>query len=182
MADLRTHDEVGALALEFAILTVTRAKEAAGARWDEITGDLWTIPGIRMKGGREHRVPLSAPALKILSDLAAVRRDEFIFPGNKVGQHIGVRALLRVLHRMGRDNLTTHGFRSSFTDWAAEQTDFPEEVRNMALAHKVSDKAEAAYRRGDLFAKRRQLADAWARQCDSPSLAEVIPLFRKMGT
>jgi integrase len=122
-----------------------------------------------MKGGREHRVPLSNATLAILEDLRKIRQGEFVFPGGRAGRPISNMAMLMLLRRMGRRELTAHGFRSSFRDWAAERTTFPAEVAEMALAHIVADKVEAAYRRGDLFQKRRQLMDAWARFCTGPA-------------
>jgi integrase len=154
--------------LEFLILTAARTGEVICATWAEIDFDqrLWTVPGSRMKAGREHRVPLSGLALAILQPLAEAKASEFVFPGGRIGKPLSNMAMLKLLRRMGRDDLTAHGFRSTFSDWCAEQTAFPSEVREMALAHTVSDKVEAAYRRGDMFAKRRQLMDAWATYCE----------------
>lgn len=146
-----------------------------GAQWNEIDliAKLWTVPGDRMKGRREHRVPLSEHAIAILQEMKRLRRpvevqDEataFVFHGAKHGEPLSNMAFLMLLRRMGRDDLTAHGFRSTFRDWAAERTGFPAEVAEMALAHAVSDKVEAAYRRGDLFEKRRRLMEAWAAFC-----------------
>jgi integrase len=119
-----------------------------------------------MKAGREHRVPLPAPALRILKQIKETRQSEFVFPGGKQGKPLSNMAMLALLERMGRDDLTAHGFRSTFRDWAAERTNFPREVVEMALAHTIESKVEAAYRRGDLFQKRRQLMEAWARFCE----------------
>jgi integrase len=116
-----------------------------------------------MKAGRDHRIPLSKAALSILHDLP--RDSEFIFVGTRPGTHLHVAAMLRVLARMGRTDLTVHGFRSTFRDWAAETTGYPNHVVEMALAHTLSDKVEAAYRRGDLFEKRRRLMADWASYC-----------------
>ncbi len=166
MGELRGRDGIAARALEFAILTAARTGEVIGATWAEfdLQGRLWTIPAERMKAGREHRVPLSAPALAILQALPKGEPSDRVFPLSQM-------ALLMTLRRMGRGDLTVHGFRSTFRDWAAERTGFPAEVAEMALAHTVADKVEAAYRRGDLFAKRRQLADAWAKFCAMPATA-----------
>jgi integrase len=174
MAALRERDGIAARALEFAILTAARTAEVIGATWAEVDleGCLWTIPAARMKAGKEHRVPLSAAAVAILRAMAEVRTSEFVFPGNLAKQPLSQMAMLMLLRRMGRDGLTVHGFRSAFSDWCAEQTAFASEVREMALAHTVGDKVEAAYRRGDLFEKRRQLAEAWARYCATPAAAE----------
>ena len=170
---LRQQEGVSARALEFAILTAARTGEVIGARWEEINlaENLWTIPAHRMKAGKEHRVPLSPPALAIVEDLAKVRESDFVFMGGRHGRPISNMSMLMLLRRMDRDDLTVHGFRSAFRDWAAERTTFPAEVAEMALAHTVSDKVEAAYRRGDLFQKRRQLAEAWANFCAPASAA-----------
>lgn len=170
MAALRQQEGTAARALEFAILTAARTGEVIGATWAEIDldGRLWTIPPERMKAGREHRVPLSDAALAILRAMAEVRQGAHVFPGARAGRPLSQMAMLMLLRRMGRGDLTVHGFRSAFSDWCAEQTNFPAEVREMALAHALGDKVEAAYRRGDLFEKRRQLAEAWARYCAAP--------------
>ncbi len=167
IAELRQRGGLAARALEFAILTAARTGEVIGAAWAEIDLEarLWTIPGTRMKGGRDHRVPLSDPAVALLSGLD--RKDERPFPCSNM-------AMLMLLRRMGRD-VTAHGFRSAFSDWCAEKTNTPSEVREMALAHAVGDKVEAAYRRGDLFEKRRQLADAWAAFCAGAPADNVAP-------
>jgi integrase len=170
MTALRQRDGITARAMEFLILTAARTSEVIGARWDEIDiGErVWTVAVDRMKGGRAHRVPLSEPAIVLLREMAAIRSGEFVFPGRVAGRPLFSMALLKLLGRMRSGNLTTHGFRSTFRDWVAERTNFPSEVAQMALAHSVSDRVEAAYRRGDLFDKRRQLADEWARYCVEP--------------
>jgi integrase len=182
MAELRRQKGVAARALEFTILTAARTSEAIGARWDEIdlTAKIWTVPGDRMKAGQEHRAPLAERTVAILEEMAAIREGDFVFLGGRAGRPLSDIAMTQTLRRMGRGDLTTvHGFRSSFSDWCAEQTNFPAEVRAMALAHAVGDKVEAAYRRGDLFQKRRQLAEAWARFCSAPPVAGgVVPLHR----
>jgi integrase len=169
MAALRAEKGVAAGALEFTILTAARTAEAIGARWSEIdlAEKLWTIAPERIKARREHRVPLSAPVLTILEKMAAARDGDYVFPGARSGKPLSNMAMLKVLARMRRDVLTVHGFRSSFRDWAAERTNYPREVAEAALAHVVSDKVEAAYRRGDLFEKRRRLMEEWARYCGS---------------
>jgi integrase len=184
MAELRQQEGVAALALEFAILTAARTGEVIGAKWNEIdfAERLWTIPDERMKAGREHRVPLSDTALTNLEDLRKVRQADFVFPGGKAGRPISNMAMLMLLRRMGRGNLTVHGFRSSFRDWAAERTGFAAEVAEMALAHAVSDKVEAAYRRGDLFRKRRQLMDAWAQFCAAPTPGQIVQFRQPAST
>jgi integrase len=167
IAALRSQEGVAARALEFLILTAGRTGEIIGARWDEVDlkEKIWVVPAERMKGGREHRVPLPATAVAILEQMKEMRESDFVFPGGKSGKPLSNMAMLAVLKRMERGELTAHGFRSSFRDWAAERTNFPHEVAEMALAHTVSDKVEAAYRRGDLFQKRRQIMEAWARFC-----------------
>jgi integrase len=181
VAELRQQSGVAAWALEFAILTAARTGEVIGAKWDEIDlGErLWTVPAERMKAGKEHRVPLSDASLAILDDLRKVQQDNFVFPGGKAGRPISNMAMLMLLRRMGRGDLTAHGFRSSFRDWAAERTTFPAEVAEMALAHTVSDKVEAAYRRGDLVQKRRQLAEAWAKFCAVEQASGAVVPIRK---
>ncbi len=179
--ELRAQDGIAARALEFAILTAARTGEVIGATWAEIdlVARLWTVPAERMKAGREHRVPLSEAALAVVSGMAEVRSGKHVFPGARDNRPLSQMAMLMLLRRMGRDGLTVHGFRSAFSDWCAEQTAFPSEVREMALAHTVGDKVEAAYRRGDLFEKRRQLAEAWARYCDTPMAAggeKIVPI------
>ena len=175
MLELCEREGNTARALEFTILTAARVGEVLGARWDEISGDVWTVPASRMKGGREHRVPLSAHAVELLKALP--RTSEYVFSGAR-GQiaNNGPRKLLR---RMGRSDITVHGFRSSFRDWAAETTHYPNHVVEMALAHVVGSAVEAAYRRGDLFDKRRRLMAEWSRYCaKAPSArsADVVPL------
>jgi integrase len=169
MAALRERDGVAGLALEFAILTAARTGEVLGATWDEI--DLrtrtWTIPADRMKGQRQHRVPLSDDAIGLLGRMQTLKANEFVFPGDR-GKPLSNMALLMMLRRMGRGDLTTHGFRSSFRTWAAECTGFSREVVEAALAHIIENKVEAAYQRGDLFEKRRRLIAEWAKYCAIP--------------
>ena len=166
MAALREQEGIAARALEFTILTAASTGETRFARWSEfdLLDKIWTVPDQRMKAGKEHRIPLCDRTLAILQGVRAHRLtdDGFVFPGSKVGRPLADTVLLRLLQRMGRDDLTAHGFRSSFRDWAAERTHFPSEVAEMALAHAVGSKVEAAYRRGDMFEKRRRLMDAWA--------------------
>jgi integrase len=181
IAELRQQDGIGARALEFVILTAARTGEALGARWHEFDLDrrVWIVPTARVKAGREHRVPLSGRAVAIVEEMAAIRQHEFVFAGARPGRPLSQMALLMTLRRMGRGDLTTHGFRSTFRDWTAESTVFPAEVAEMALGHAVADKVEAAYRRGDLFEKRRELLDAWGRFCDArASVPEKVVAFR----
>jgi integrase len=180
MADLRTREGVAAKALEFTILTAARTSEVTGARPGELDQDVttWTVPEGRIKGEKEHRVPLSAPASAIATEILKLG-GEFLFPGGKAKKPLSNNAMLALLERMGRDDITVHGFRSTFRDWAAEQTAFPNEVAEMALAHVVEDKVEGAYRRGDLFEKRRRLMDTWAQYCATPVKSEgVVPIRR----
>ena len=177
MVDLRQDSSAGARALEFTILTAGRTGEALGVTWDEIdlTAKVWTIPAERMKGGREHRVPLSSAALALLNRMQSIRTNGFVFPGMR--GRLTPKTMQLVLRRMGRSGLTVHGFRSSFRDWAAERTSFPREAVEMALAHAIPDAVEKAYRRGDLFEKRRKLMDAWAEFCGKPqSGGKVVPI------
>ena len=156
--------ETARLAFELLILTAARTGEVLGARRSEFDLDqkVWTIPAERMKGGREHRVPLSARAVEIVRRAMDLSADqELVFASNRPGRPKSNMVFLMVLRRMGMD-ATAHGFRSAFRDWASERTNFPRDVAEMALAHSVKDKVEAAYRRGDLFEKRRALMDAWA--------------------
>jgi integrase len=173
MTTLGAQEGVSARALEFAILTAARTGELIGARLDEISEreKVWTVPAERMKAGKEHRVPLSARGLAIVNGIdhqSAGEQGEavaFVFPGGKAGKALSNMALLMLLRRMGRDDLTAHGFRSTFRTWAAERTNFPREVIEAALAHTIGNKVEAAYQRGDLFEKRRRLMEAWAQYC-----------------
>ena len=178
MKSLRAQEGVAARALEFAILTAARTGEVIGATWSEVdlAAKLWTVAGERMKSGKQHRTPLSARAVEILRSMLPDKgkpgSDAFVFPGGKRGAPLSNMALLMALRRMGRDDLTAHGFRSSFRDWAAERTNYPSEVAEMALAHAVGDKVEAAYRRTDFFEKRRRLAGEWSEFCSKPFAAE----------
>src|ERR1700730_7761772 len=183
IAGLRSQEGIAARALEFLILTATRTGEVIGARWDEVDlGEkIWVVPAARMKAGREHRVPLSGAAMAILEEMEKIRESEFVFTGGERGKPLSNMAMLAVLKRMERGDLTAHGFRSSFRDWAAERTNFPHEVAEMALAHTVGDKVEAAYRRGDLLQKRRQIMDAWARFCATArAQADVVPISSRI--
>jgi integrase len=170
---------MGSRALQFAILTAARAGEVRLATWDEIDLDarLWTVPGARMKAGKAHKVPLSDPALAILAPPVARKQGSLIFPSPSSPETpLSNMTLTAVLRRMGRGDLTVHGFRSTFRDWCAEVTMHPTEVAEMALAHAVGDKVEAAYRRGDLFEKRRRLMDDWAAFVTSADTGVIVPL------
>jgi len=176
MVELRVQDGIDARALEFTILTAARVSEAVGARWSEISGDVWTIPAERMKGGKPHRVPLSRRAMDLLKALP--RNGDLIFPGPKLGRALNINAPRKLLIDMGH-SVTVHGFRSSFRDWVAERTSYPNHVAEAALAHAVADKVEKAYRRTDLFEKRRRLMADWAAWCLRPisvNAGNVVPL------
>jgi integrase len=171
VADLRGREGSAACALEFAILTAARTGEVLGADWAEIdlAARVWIVPGDRMKSGREHRVPLSDAALQVLGRMKVVSQEsQFVFPSVGKRRPMSNMAMLKLLQRMGRPEITVHGFRSTFRDWAAEETEFRNEVLEMALAHSVGDEVEAAYRRGDMFKKRREPMDAWAEFCGRP--------------
>lgn len=180
MVELRGHKSLAALALELTILCATRSGETLGAKWDEIelTKGIWTVAAKRMKAAKEHRIPLSAKALEILQQLHTAKQphNEHVFPGNGMGKSLSGMAMAMLLRRMGRDTITVHGFRSAFSDWASEQTSFSGETREHALAHRILDKAEAAYRRGDQFEKRRALMQAWANYCETVTGGNVVKL------
>jgi integrase len=199
LTNLQARSGMAARALEFAIYTAARTGEVLGATWSEVDLDakVWTIPAERMKAGREHRVPLAGPALMLLEKLRslALMRNGApdpaapIFPGPRRALPMSNMTMLMLLRRMKRDDLTAHGFRSTFSDWAAERTAYPREVVEMALAHAVENKVEAAYRRGDLFEKRRKLMEAWAdltprrrprRSSDPRRSSTVNPLRRQL--
>jgi integrase len=167
MTALRAREGTSARALEFVILTAARTGEVIEARWSEIdlAAKAWTVPAVRMKADREHRIPLSEAALTVLRAMRENRRDEDLaFPGAKPGRPISDMSMLVLLRRMGHE-VTVHGFRSTFRTWAAERTTFQREVIEAALAHVLGNKVEAAYQRGDMFEKRRKLMAAWAAYC-----------------
>jgi integrase len=177
MAELKGRPGTSARALEFLILTAARTNEAIGARWAEIDTDkaVWTIPAERMKGGRSHRVPLSKSALAVLKEQKPAAKGEFVFPLAGTDERMSGNAILALLKRMDRSDITAHGFRSTFRDWAAEQTSFPRELAERSLAHALKDKSEAAYQRNDLLEKRRPLMTAWANFCGKPSVKQESP-------
>jgi len=183
MQQLRADKGSAARALEFTILTATRTSEVIQAEWSEfdLARRTWVIPAERMKSKREHRVPLSAAALSVLQTLK--RRDPtYVFPGQKSHSHLSNAAMMAALKRLNQNGITVHGFRSTFRDWCAESTNYPGYVAEMALAHALRDKTEAAYRRGDLFEKRSRLMADWARYCSKPAEpAAIVPIRRKTG-
>jgi integrase len=183
MQRLRKESSPSTRALEFLILTSSRTSEALGVVWSEIDlrRRLWTIPAERMKTGKEHRVPLPTRVSEILSEMSAVQQSDFVFPGTKMGRPLSQMALAMLLRRMRYGGVTVHGFRSTFRDWAAERTAFPGEVAEMALAHAVPNAVEAAYRRGDMLEKRRQLMEAWCAFCEGEA-SVVISLSTKLGS
>ncbi len=174
LVKLRDQEGIAARALEFLILTAARTGEVIGMRWPEVDLDaaVWTIPAERMKGSREHRVPLSPAAVVVLQALPD--GEGFVFAGRTSARPLSNMTMLKLLERMGRDDVTVHGFRSTFRDWASERTSYPREVCEMALAHAISDETEAAYRRGDLFEKRRKLMAAWADFVNTPAVAARV--------
>ncbi|MXP48439.1 tyrosine-type recombinase/integrase [Altererythrobacter luteolus] len=183
IAALRDREGIAARALEFTIQTASRTSEALGATWSEIDLDkaVWTIPAERMKARKDHRVPLNDIAVRLLKSLPRDTEGDYVFmsPQNR-GKPLSNMAMLKTLKLMGRDDLTVHGFRSTFRDWAAETTSYPDAVVEMALAHTVSNAVEAAYRRGDLFEKRARLMADWSAfsEGDSRAGAEIVPIRR----
>jgi integrase len=178
---LRKQPGIAAKALEFAILTAARTGEVIGARWSEIdqARALWTVPAERMKSGREHRLPLSDRAREILEEMNELG-GEYVFPGGKPDAPLSNMAMTAVLRRMKRTDITVHGFRSTFRDWAAETTGYAREVAEAALAHTLKDRVEAAYKRGDLLEKRRRLMADWSTYCaDSRPRRGVVALKRR---
>jgi integrase len=186
LAALRSRPGMAARALEFAIFTAARTGEVLGTRWGEIdlNAKVWTVPAGRMKGGREHRVPLSEAVLAVLEKVRplALTKDGIpdpaapVFPGPRRALPMSNMVFLMLLRRMKWDDFTAHGFRSTFSDWAAERTAYPREVVEMALSHAIESRVEAAYRRGDLLDKRRKLMEGWANFCAAPTNATVTPI------
>ena len=183
IARLRQRGALAAIALELCILTAARSGELLGMRWDEIDfqNAVWSLPAGRMKAGRPHRVPLSNCAIAMLRTLERSKRSEFVFASRAPCKPLSNMALHMVLRRMGVD-VTVHGFRSSFRDWAGNETPSPREVVETALAHVVGDKAEQAYRRSDALEKRRQLMEAWASYCTAGSVPKVVPIRARRRT
>ena len=181
IGQLRKRDATAALALEFCILTAARSGEVLGMRWPEIDMDknIWTVPAMRMKAGREHRVPLPPRAIVILKKLAKLKQGDFVFEGQRRNKPLSGMAMQMMLRRMKIDDATVHGFRSSFRDWAGNVSNFPREITEMALSHVIGDKAEQAYRRSDALDKRRKLMEAWANYCEPKASGTVVQLTRR---
>lgn len=179
MVKLREQQGTAAKAVELAILTACRSGEVRGAVWEEfdLEAGIWIVPPERMKAGKEHRIPLPEKAIQLLKKQKELFPTGYAFPGMKEGKPLSDMSLTAVLRRMEQNEITVHGFRSSFRDWAAESTAYPNEMVEMALAHTIGNKVEAAYRRGDLFEKRRRMMQDWSNFCDTVIKAgEVIPL------
>jgi integrase len=184
VARLRQETRVAARCLEFVLLTAARLGEAIHATWNEIDLDnrIWTVPASRMKADKEHKVPLSGATVAVLKAMRTVRHGDYIFPGSREKRPLGYATVLRLAKQVAGANITAHGFRSTFRDWAAEHTNFPREVAEMALAHAVGTDVERAYQRGDLFEKRRKLMDAWAAYCAKVETnAAVVPITLRRG-
>jgi integrase len=180
MVELRQREGSSFRALDFLILTAARTAEVLGAKWDEIdfANEVWTVPAARMKAGKEHRVPLSELVIELLKSLPRERGNDHVFIGSRAGRGLSPMSMLESLRGL-RSGLTVHGFRSSFKDWAAERTNYPNMISEMALAHTVGNKVEAAYRRGDLLEKRRRLMCDWAKYCSAkPALGANVVSIR----
>ncbi len=177
---LRGLEAMSAKALEFLILTAARSGEVLEAKWDEFDFDagVWVVPAIRMKAGKEHRVPLAEAALAIVQAHYEVRVSDYAFPGHAKERPLSNMAFAKLLERMKADQYTPHGFRSAFRDWAGDATSFPRDVAEQALAHRVGDATERAYRRADALEKRRKLMTAWADYCSAVKDGNVVPMVR----
>ena len=181
MSQLRCAEAMAARALELTILTAGRTSEVLNATWPEfdLEGALWTVPKHRMKAGEEHVVPLSEAAINILRALCHMCTSQYIFPGQKPGKPLSNMSMEMLLRRLKVENATVHGFRSSFRDWCGDQTLFPREIAEAALAHKVGNAVEQAYRRSRAIEKRRELMEAWAAFCSSLPSGNATLLARK---
>jgi integrase len=180
VARLRESDSLVARAFELCILTAARSGEILGMRWSEVDfgKKVWTLPADRMKAGREHRVPLSERAVTILRQLAEIRTGDFVFPGQHKERPLSKKAMELVLRRMKIENATVHGFRSSFRDWGGNETSYPRDLIETALAHVIGNETEQAYRRSDALEKRRKLMEAWAAYCEPERSAKVVKFSR----
>jgi integrase len=179
MAQLRACPGTAARALEFTIMTAVRTNEVLGARWDEVDlpNAIWTVPPQRTKGGKQHRVPLSTAAIKVLTELPREAGNEFVFPGDRAGRGLSPMAMLSILRHLGRTE-TAHGMRATFRTWCSEATNFPREIAEQALGHVVGSQVERSYARSDVFEKRRKLMESWAAHVARPSTAmgEIVPI------
>jgi integrase len=180
-AKLVSTNAIPELCLAFTILTAVRSQESRGARWDEVDlkAKTWTVPPGRMKRSREHRVPLSNEAMKLIERLP--RTGEYLFAGTGTGRPIVGMSLRKALHRQGGGDATVHGFRSAFRDWGGERTSAPRELLEVALAHALGNTTEQAYARGDLLEKRRRVMQDWAQHCSSPTASadrKVVAMVR----
>ncbi|SHE22072.1 tyrosine-type recombinase/integrase [methanotrophic endosymbiont of Bathymodiolus puteoserpentis (Logatchev)] len=178
---LRAHHSTSAKALEFLILTATRTSEITGAQWEEIdlNQKVWTIPVERMKAGNEHRIPLSSRAVTIINEMVSIRQSDFVFAGGRIGKGLSNSAMDKLLQVTLGYDCTVHGFRSTFRDWSAECTNYPRDLCEMALAHTIKNKAEAAYRRGDMIEKRHKLAEDWLKFMEAPTPSGNVISIRK---
>ncbi|MBB3236129.1 tyrosine-type recombinase/integrase [Phyllobacterium endophyticum] len=180
MKNLREREAVAALALEFLILSAARSGEVLNATWHEIDFDerLWNIPGNRMKAGKNHSVPLTPAALMILNRLKTVRTSDYIFPGQRPNRPLSATSIEMLLRRMKQDEITPHGFRSTFRDWAGDETHFPRDLIETALAHRVGDATERAYRRSSAIEKRRALLECWSAYCSGQDVPKNVVALR----
>lgn len=180
VAELQGSDKTSARLLEFTILTAARTKESRDAEWSEfdLKAKIWTVPAVRMKGGREHRVPLTERACAIVAAMAEAKLSNYVFPGYKPGQHLTDDVMQTLLERMVDADYTVHGFRSTFKDWATECTSFPNDISEAALAHLTGDEVERAYRRTDALERRRELMEAWGRFLEGEKVSNVVTLSR----
>jgi integrase len=183
MSRLRANDSITAQCLVFIILTAARLSEGRLATWGEIDFEskTWTLSAARMKARKQHKVPLSSLAIELLKEMRAICRGDFIFHGMREGQPVSQTMVLMLTRQCAGTRVSVHGFRSTFRDWAAEQTSFPREVAEMALAHGVGSDVERAYRRGDLFEKRGQLMESWARHCGNPATGGTVVAIGRRG-
>ena len=163
IASLRMSSAASARAVEFVALTAARSNEARSMTWDEVDFQerLWTVPGERMKAGKPHEVPLTDRAITILKERLAMRTGNLVWEGDKEGKPISDTALIKIFRAAGAGDATLHGLRSSFRDWAGDETSYPRDIAEAALAHTLKDKTEAAYRRGTALAKRRAMMNDW---------------------
>ncbi|EYR84230.1 site-specific integrase [Shinella sp. DD12] len=175
---VRKAKALAARALELLILCASRSGEVLFAEWDEfdLEAKLWVVPAVRMKMGKEHRVPLSARAVAILKELHQERRGNYVFPGQKAEKPLSNMSMAMFMRRVGMEEFTIHGFRSSFRDWCGDETSFPRDIAEMALAHKIGDATEQAYRRADALEKRRRLMEAWAKYLEPKTSGNVVKL------